>query len=162
MTIALRAVRASDAAWIGSWFSPVAASVGFSHGDYRALIGEDSRGASVITLDRRPIGLLVYRLLAGDAAIIEFVGTPPVEARRGSGMQAAALLERALSKRGVRTILAPAPESHGIAMYFWIRLGYRPLLREEWPGECDGVAWLSRDIAPAPMARRRAANRGSR
>jgi hypothetical protein len=31
-------------------------------------------------------------------------------------------------------------------MYFWIRLGYRPLLRTEWPCERAGVAWLRREL----------------
>jgi hypothetical protein len=36
---------------------------------------------------------------------------------------------------------------HGIAMYFWIRLGYRPLMHSEWPCAREGIAWLARDLA---------------
>ena len=62
------------------------------------------------------------------------------------GMSAAALVEDAVRAEGVRTLYAPAPAVHGIATYFWIRLGYRPLLREEWPCERVGVAWLVREL----------------
>ena len=32
------------------------------------------------------------------------------------------------------------------SVYFWIRLGYHPLLRPEWPCAREGVAWLTREI----------------
>ena len=61
-------------------------------------------------------------------------------------MMAAAVAERELLELGVRTVYAPAAEVHGIAVYFWIRLGYAPLQRAEWPCELRGVLWLRRDI----------------
>jgi hypothetical protein len=61
-------------------------------------------------------------------------------------MAAAALIEGELCATGASRVYAPAPEVHGIAMYFWIRLGYRPLMRGEWPCEHDGVAWLVREL----------------
>jgi hypothetical protein len=35
---------------------------------------------------------------------------------------------------------------HGIDVYFWIRLGYHPLLRPEWPCEHAGVGWMLRQL----------------
>jgi hypothetical protein len=61
-------------------------------------------------------------------------------------MQAAALLEVQLRKARIQRIYAPASAAHGIAVYFWIRLGYRPLLRADWPCNREGVAWLARDL----------------
>jgi hypothetical protein len=106
----------------------------------------------VIERDTEHVGLVVYRMHApkrGDA-IIELVATPPEHARNGAGGAAAALLEDELRRRGVRRIYAPAPAAHGIAMYFWNRLGYRPLLRGAWPCAHEGVAWLMRDLKRSP------------
>jgi hypothetical protein len=92
------------------------------------------------------VGVVIWRTHGRGVAIIGLIATPPEAARRGSGMQAAALLEDELRARGVRTVYAPAHAVHGIAMYFWIRLGYRPLLRGDWPCEREGVAWLMRRL----------------
>jgi hypothetical protein len=163
LSIALRRVRTSDASWIDSWLEPVAVSVGFSACDAASLIADPARTVAVITRDGRPVGLIAHRLGAPDSAIIELVATPPEKARAGAGMRAAALLEAMLHMRGVNTIFAPVPEVHGIAMYFWIRLGYRPLLRGDWPRACDGAVWVRRDIPYGPkQTRRTAASRGSR
>jgi hypothetical protein len=158
VNVTLRPLAAHDITWLDSWLAPVAASV-----DYDAVSG-NGPGASllaraaterdlrprVIERDAEPVGLLVYRLHAPRrrAATIELVATPAAEARRGAGMRAAALLEEELRSEGVTAIYAPAPAAHGIAMYFWVRLGYRPLMRPDWPCQRDGVAWLLRDIAP--------------
>jgi hypothetical protein len=67
-------------------------------------------------------------------------------ARRGAGMRAAVLVERQIRAKGMRTAYAPATAAHGISVYFWLRLGYRPLLRAEWPCARDGVVWLMRKL----------------
>jgi hypothetical protein len=163
MSVALRRLRKSDASWIDTWLEPVAASVGFGASDATSLTADPSRTVAVITRRDRPVGLIAYRLAARETAIIELVATPLAEPRSGAGMRAAALLEASLRRRAVRTIYAPVSEVHGIAMYFWIRLGYRPLLRDDWPRMCDRVVWLRRDIASRDGgAKRTAASRGSR
>ena len=149
MSIVLRDAFGDDAAWSGGWLPAVAASVGHEGaGDTKS--GRDKARATtrIIERDGERAGVLIYRLHARKrgAAIIELIATPPEHARRGSGMKAAALLEDELYARGVREIFAPAPATHGIAMYFWIRLGYRPLERDAWPCARDGVAWLVRHI----------------
>jgi len=147
--IELREHRDGDGAWLEGWLPGVAASVGY---DASAIVGDGAddprRVVRVIVRDDTAVGLAVYRVGAprDGCAIVEFVGTPASEARRGAGMRAAALVEDELRALGVGTIFAPAPAVHGIAMYFWIRLGYRPLLRGEWPCGVDGVAWLRRDL----------------
>jgi hypothetical protein len=154
VTITLRPLVAEDAAWLDTWLVAVAASVGYSELTQdeagKALFvraGEDNDvRARIIERDGADVGLIVWRRRGADAAIIEFVGTPPLQARRGSGMAAAALIEREMRDAGVRAIFAPAPAVHGIAMYFWIRLGYRPLLQSDWPCVREGVAWLRRDL----------------
>ena len=158
MNVTLRPLAAHDITWLNAWLTPAAASVGYDGASVDApgasllarTAAERHLRARVIERDAEPVGLLVYRLHAPRrrAATIELVATPAAEARRGAGMRAAALLEKELRSEAVAMIYAPAPAAHGIAVYFWIRLGYRPLMRPDWPCQRDGVAWLLRDIAP--------------
>ena len=154
--ISLRPVIAADAAWLDIWLTRVAESVGYDEIDGalpgRSLFARTRRERSVqariVERDGADAGLLVYLTAAPKrgSAIIELVATPPALARRGSGMGAAALAEYELRASGARMVYAPAPAVHGIAMYFWIRLGYRPLMRAQWPCERAGVAWLVREL----------------
>ena len=150
--IRLRRAGRADAAWLEKWLPAFAASLGYEYAADRL------RDMHIITHRRQPVGVIIVRAPTLDStkhqslstkrqsAIIELVATPQEHARRGYGLHAAALLEDQLRRRGIRCIYAPAPASHGIATYFWIRLGYRPLLRPAWPCSIDGVAWLSRDL----------------
>jgi hypothetical protein len=61
-------------------------------------------------------------------------------------MSAVALVEDELRSARVDVVYVPAPAVHGIATYFWIRLGYQPILRPDWPCERSGVSWLLRDL----------------
>jgi hypothetical protein len=152
MSVSLRDLRREDAGWLDTWLGACAASVGYERMDparaaqtlFNVLSEEDLR-ARVITVDA-PIGLVTYRNHATDA-VIEFVGVQPAHARRGYGHAGAALVEEEMRTAGVTRIFAAAPGIHGIDVYFWIRLGYRPLLRREWPCDRPGVAWLARDLA---------------
>jgi hypothetical protein len=155
--IALRPLLDADAVWLDAWLAPVAASVGYGGGrstkSTKGTKGEgvgtgDGVRAKVIVRDGSDAGIAVYRVAGPKpgSAIIEIIATPAPFARTGSGMMAAALIEEELRVDGVRSVYVPAPAVHGIAVYFWIRLGYRPLLRAEWPCEREGVAWLVRDL----------------
>ena len=153
-TISLRTATRADSAWVDAWLPDVATSLGYDPANQdrsqkRLIIRRDANGSrSAGDPAREDVGVLIYRLSTparGDA-MIELVATPPQHARKGAGMAAAALLEEDLRRRGVRRVYAPAPAVHGIAMYFWIRLGYRPLLRGDWPCAREGVAWLVRDL----------------
>ncbi|MDP9238304.1 MAG: GNAT family N-acetyltransferase [Chloroflexota bacterium] len=156
MNVVLHPFTGADAIWLDTWISPVARSVGYDalgHADAgQALLArlrtEKTLRARVIERDGDAVGVILYRLHAPKrgAAIIELVATPPSAARLGTGMTAAALAEDELRAEKVRRVYAPAPAVHGISMYFWIRLGYRPLLSPEWPCRLEGVAWLVRDL----------------
>ncbi len=155
--VALRPLEDGDLTWLDSWLTVVAASVGYetegaSPGEWlRKRSARERRvRVDIVERDGRAAGVAVYRTRAPrrDAAIIELVATPPSEARRGTGMAAAALVEELLRADGARTVYAPAPAMHGIDVYFWIRLGYRPLPRAAWPCAVDGVAWMRCDVEP--------------
>jgi hypothetical protein len=146
VTVALRDATRSDDAWLDGWLPAVAASVGYEVTEPKGRATVRSSDRLIIERDAEPVGIVIWRTCPRDAAIIELIATPTVHARHGCGMLAAALLEERLRTQGVRTIFAPASAVHGIAMYFWIRLGYRPLLRGDWPCARDGVAWLVRRL----------------
>jgi hypothetical protein len=157
VNVALRPLEDGDRAWLDGWLGAVTASVGYQALEEppgawlgRRLARERRLRADVIERDGRAAGVVVYRARTPrrDAAIIELVATPPSEARRGTGMAAAALVEELLRAGGARVIYAPAPAVHGSDVYFWIRLGYRPLQRAAWPCALDGVAWMRRDRRP--------------
>ena len=142
--------------WLDGWIGATAAQVEYDEmrgADAgmvlcRRLAREPSLRARIMERDGEPAGLLVYRLRTPrrDAAVIELVAVPPALARRGIGMAAAAHIEAELRDAGVCIVYAPAPAAHGIDVYFWIRLGYRPLQSSDWPCSRQGVAWLRRDL----------------
>jgi hypothetical protein len=156
VNIVLRPFDTVDAPWLDGWIGAIASQVGYDEmrGPQAAaslrkrLARKRTLRALVIERDRTPAGLLVYRLHSPrrDAAIIELVAVAPDLARKGSGMAAAALIEAELRASGAGTVYAPAPDAHGIDVYFWIRLGYRPLPSSEWPCTRKAVAWLRRDL----------------
>jgi hypothetical protein len=44
----------------------------------------------------------------------------------GHGSEAVRSLEAEVAQRGVRGVRAEVPTGNGLALYFWLRLGYRP------------------------------------
>ena len=154
MTVALRELVASDAAWCDTWLAPLGASAGCD--DMRTvadLVAWAHRArtatAAVLVRDGEPVGVAAWRAPARPSVsgMIELVALPAANARRGTGMEAAAIVESVLREHGAKRVYAPAPAAHGIALYFWIRLGYHPLLRPDWPEERAGFGWMRRDIA---------------
>ncbi len=92
--------------------------------------------------ERRTVGALTARLaddwlewgwLAVDESLRAF----------GYGGAAVPIVERAARRLGATGARALVPESNGIALYFWLRLGYRPATRHEWPQPYAGT-WMER------------------
>lgn len=63
----------------------------------------------------------------------------------GYGGAAVPLVERAAKRRGLVDARVLAPASNGVALYFWLRLGYRPLADAAWPKPCEGT-WMARTV----------------
>jgi hypothetical protein len=152
--IVLREFAAEDAVWLDAWLPSVAEVVGYQAASSDALQErlrtEGTLRARVIARGTQPVGLVVYRLRAPNRTSAQFdlVAVPALHARNGAGMVACALAEEEMAATGARTLYAPAAGKHGISMYFWIRLGFAPLMRPQWPCEREDVAWLRRDLAP--------------
>jgi hypothetical protein len=89
--------------------------------------------------DRTPIGLLEARKGRPGSgwATIEWLELAPRERGWGYGSEAVRIFE-ARSKRA--RLLAEVDPGFGLALYFWLRLGYRPALRDEifWRAPDEG------------------------
>ena len=148
VTVRLRACAPEDASWLEGWLPRVAGTAGYDAPTLiDAVAGDRAACARIVVHEDAPCGVVVSRAPVDGRGVIELVAVTPSASRRGAGMQAAALVENELKADGARSIIAPASERHGISVYFWIRLGYRPLRRNAWPAESSGIAWFVRDIA---------------
>ena len=72
----------------------------------------------------------------------------------GYGGAAVPLFEQAVRRLGADTVLAPLPPDNGVALYFWLRLGYTPQrsVAVSAPDLPTGVAtdalWMQRPLNP--------------
>ncbi len=118
------------------------------HGRLIATEADEAIGAAVVQLDQPVAG----------AASLSFIAIAPGRRFRGLGAEAALAIERRLRERhAVETVYAPVPDGRGLALYFWLRLGYRPLLGVQAPWPLVGLTsaakagvWLCRDGRAAP------------
>ena len=76
----------------------------------------------------------------------------------GYGGAAVPLLEEAARAAGATVALAPLPPDNGVALYFWLRLGYTPLRSvevraEDWPnGVARDALWMQRSLDPTNLS----------
>lgn len=104
-----------------------------------------------------PLGAAVVSLDApvASAAAIPFISIDPARRYRGLGGEAALALERHLRARfGIERVYAAIPDWRGLAVYFWLRQGYRPVTATEAPWPLTGLVaeprpgiWMLRDAA---------------
>lgn len=150
--ITLRPLTTDDATFLDPWLPTAAAIVAHDPTTTANLLSRAKRTATLrlrlIERNATPVGIVIYRLNTPKhgSAIFDLIATPAHEARRGTGMTAATLAEAELRAANIHTAYAPASASHGISMYFWIRLGYAPQLRPHWPCTREGTAWLRRSL----------------
>lgn len=85
--------------------------------------------------DGRPVGALAYRLANG-WLVVEAVALEAGERGRGYGSEAVRLIEEDAGKRGAKRFGFAVPQEDGLALYFALRLGYRPAAAGErlWHG----------------------------
>jgi len=114
----------------------------------------DHEGVLICDADNTPIGMAVIfhnSPRPGDATIA-FLTIEPGRRFRGLGGEAGIALERQLRSEGYERVYAPVPEGRGLAVYFWLRLGFRPLSIAESPHAPLGLTadpkpgiWMLRD-----------------
>ena len=145
----LRPLRQSDLESL-AWLPAVADDIGcegWSTGNaLRAAIDGDR--ALVPDLDA-PEALVAYETGAPErrAARVRFLAVRPERRRLGIGGHTALALEERLAPSAERLyVLVPA--RIGLALYFWLRLGYRPLTQRDWPAppEEPPAVWMVRSL----------------
>ncbi len=123
-------------------------------GDLQHAI-ETHPGVLISDLDANPVGIAVVQLDTPEpgAVSVPFLAIDPGRRFRGLGGEAGLAMERHIRSRlGTTRLYAPIPDGRGLAVYFWLRLGYRPLVRYESPGPLVGLTslgpagiWMLRD-----------------
>jgi GNAT superfamily N-acetyltransferase len=158
-TIAVGRVRLSpltdaavgDMPWLEAALSPE-----WGLEDFEAA-REESCGLLVSDEDGTAMGLALVRFDAPSAgnAVISFLAMQPERRYRGLGGEAGLAVERLLRERlGARCVYVGVPEGRGLAVYFWLRLGFRPLSIAQAPKASLGLTvhsmpgiWMVRDRA---------------
>jgi ribosomal protein S18 acetylase RimI-like enzyme len=147
--VTLRSLRASDVGSLATWLPAAAASVGCERWpDEASLRAAAGRSDVLLFRDRAGEAFIAYDIDAPvpGAVRIELLAVAPDRRRLGLGSRAALALEKRIGRSAERIYVA-VPATTGLALYFWLRLGYRPLLQREWPAPLDGVsAWMMRDL----------------
>jgi hypothetical protein len=136
------------------WLTPSALAPDWMLDD---LIPHVEAGHTVRVSDLEDVtmGLAVALESAPDAgaAIIPLLAIAPNRRFVGLGGEAGLALEAQIRARwGAQRIYAPVPDGRGLAVYFWLRLGYRPLQLSEAPWPLAGLSaeprpgiWMLRD-----------------
>jgi GNAT superfamily N-acetyltransferase len=145
--MALRPLRASDLASLAEWLPGVLAAAGCDR-----WAGEDALrdAAALVYSDERGAAFVAYETDAPlpGCARVELIAVAPEGRRLGTGGRAALALERRLAKTAQRAYVR-VPSRIGIALYFWLRLGYRPLTQRGWPvapAGGDASVWMVREL----------------
>jgi GNAT superfamily N-acetyltransferase len=148
--VELRPLRKGDVESLSTWLPDAASALGCER-----FAGEDSlRGAAgasdiLVAVEDEPAGVLQCEggSPQPDAANVRALIVAPARRRLGIGGRAALALERRLAKK-VKRIYVAIPSELGLALYFWLRLGYRPLTQAEWPGppERPPSTWMVREL----------------
>ena len=119
--------------------------LGLSVKGERFSLKRSVEGAAVIRLaDEITVGQLKLEA-GGEALVVRALCIEEPYRSYGAGSEAVLLLNRTCDAAGVPLVRAWAPPDRGLAVYFWIRMGYRPL-HGEGP---EGGLWFERRRAGA-------------
>jgi GNAT superfamily N-acetyltransferase len=111
-------------------------------GDRVRLEREDDGGVSIVRLrDGERVGHIRIEEQKGSLTI-RALCVDEAQRSYGCGSEAGYLVVRAAEAAGFERIRAWAPPNLGLAVYFWFRMGFRPL-HGEGP---DGGIWLDRRL----------------
>jgi len=167
--VALRPLSEADLSLVGPWYGRTAAAVaGLRTGQVEADLrrhfdearSQPDRELSAIVLTLRQaqgaatggevVGLLDRRgpYPAAGWLTVGFLALAEPYRGRGLGSEAVLALEEEACRLGLaHRFAAGVGADAGRALYFWLRLGYRPLLQADlpWPSPREGVVWMVRE-----------------
>lgn len=146
----LRPLRRSDIDFFSTWLPAAAAQIGCDRwSDVSALEAAIAQQHVMVGDEDGAIAFLEYEPDGPErgAAQVRLLAVAPERRRLGIGGRTALALERRL-KPSVSKIYVRMPERLGLALYFWLRLGYRPLTQRDWPLPPDGssATWMVREL----------------
>jgi GNAT superfamily N-acetyltransferase len=138
----LRTATLEDVMSLGTWLSTSALSPDWQLQDLEETL---LAATSLLISDRagEALGLIVLlsdRPEPGDVSL-PLVAVAPQRRFSGLGGEAVLAVEReARTRWGVQRCFAPVPDGRGLAVYFWLRLGYRPLTTQQAPWPLAGLS----------------------
>lgn len=146
----LRPLRKSDIAALAAWLPSTAAAAGCERwADPEALTTAITTEGVLVADEGGAVGLVSYEAAGpGRAeARILLLAVDPERRRLGFGGRAALALERRL-RPSADQVCALVPARLGLALYFWLRLGYRPLTHAERPppAQARPSLWMVRSL----------------
>ncbi len=142
----LRPLRTADLAALAAWLPRAADEIGCqrwaSEAALRAAVGKKSALVG-------PDCIVAFETGAPerDAARVGLLAVAPGRRRLGIGGRAALALEQRLVT-SVARLYVVVPATLGLALYFWLRLGYRPLTQRDWPAPAEQApsVWMLREL----------------
>jgi GNAT superfamily N-acetyltransferase len=141
----LRPLRKADVASLATWLPKTAADAGCEHWSNETAL-RDALGEDRALVTDGCFLALEAGVPREDALRIDFLAVPPGLRRLGTGSRSALALEKR-ARRSVDAIYVLVPARLGLALYFWLRLGYRPLLQPDWPAEvAEASVWMKRTV----------------
>ena len=138
----LRSATPEDVAAMSAWLSTSALTPDWQIEDLEATLPNAN---TVLVSDKAGEALGLVLLLSdrpesGDVSV-PLVAVAPQRRFSGLGGEAVLAVEREVRARwGVQRCFAPVPDGRGLAVYFWLRLGYRPLTTQQAPWPPAGLA----------------------
>jgi hypothetical protein len=149
--VSLREARPEDGVAVDPWLSEALAAVfGRSlntpepaHLDQLlASLSDDQRLYLIIVAGERPAGVLICSQRDEGIATIDVLSMAASERNLGLGGEAVYALEDLAPDA---SYVAGVPLANGLAIYFWLRIGYRPLFPKPDPQLLDPLrTWIVR------------------
>ncbi len=145
----LHSIRPADAERLATWLPDVAAEAGWADWADPDALSRSIHNSQVLT-DESSTAFLAFELTSPvpNAARVDFLGVSPEQRRLGIGGRTALALELRLRGKA-KSIYTLVPASIGLALYFWLRLGYKPLTQGDWPATPQSAApsvWMKREL----------------
>lgn len=143
-------MRAADIERLAAWLPRVAAESGCARwADAGALRAAAGRAGVALGGGVDAESFVAYETgaPARDDAVVRFLAVEPGRRRLGAGYRTALAVEERLARAAKRCYVL-VPGRLGLALYFWLRLGYRPLTQGERPAvpaETPAV-WMVREL----------------
>ncbi len=149
-SLELRPLHQADLAPLAAWLPRAAADAGCAAWEAEDALCKAVAKQNVLTgAEGAPESFLAYEIDTPqrNAAWVRLLAVAPGRRRLGIGQRAVLALEERLAG-SISRLYVLVPAKLGLALYFWLRLGYRPLTQREWPTqpEAGPAVWMVREL----------------